>query len=237
VVAPTGGDAVILSQTLLPVSATWNENSYFVHSGGGGFERNSSELSFSMWQNATGFDSNSTCQVRTLSGTKIFVRPNRYVAGRANIIGYNWSRQGFISVDVSQILPLNASYEVRNAQDFFGEPVASGIYSGQPLLLPMHGLRVSPPNGRMVTPRPTGPVFNVFVLIPRVVSLQIKVTNDQLQLTWPTNSGEWILQTAASLKEGAWRDVTQAPNLIGGQNVLTNAFSDETRFYRLRLAT
>jgi hypothetical protein len=105
--------------------------------------------------------------VGTLSGTKIFVRPNRYVAGRANIIVYNWGRQSYVTVNVSNVLPLNAPYEVRNAADFFGKPVASGIYHGRPLLLPAYGLKVSVPNGKMLTPPPTGPLFNVFVLVPR----------------------------------------------------------------------
>jgi hypothetical protein len=179
VTATLSGDAVDLNQTLPPASATWDNNTYLVRNGAEGFNNNATNLSFSMWKNATGFDLNSTCRVGTLTGTKIFIRPNRYAAGRANIIVYNWSRQRFVSVDVSQVLPLSASYEVRNAQDFFGKPVASGIYNGQPLLLPMYGLRVSAPNGRMVTPPPTGPVFNVFVLLPLAASPQIGLPDRQ----------------------------------------------------------
>jgi hypothetical protein len=80
---------------------------------------------------------------------------------------YNWSRLKSVRVDVSQVLARNTAYEVRNAQNYFGRPVASGIYRGQPLVLPLAGMQVTPPNGAMLTPPSTAPTFNVFVLLPR----------------------------------------------------------------------
>ncbi len=52
-----------------------------------------------------------------------------------------------VSVDVSSILTVGASYEVRNAQNFFGPPVLSGVYAGGLLTLPMTGLTVAAPIG------------------------------------------------------------------------------------------
>src|SRR5207249_4518942 len=98
------------------------------------------EYGFSSWQGATGYDRNSTYGVENLQGTKVFVRPNRYETGRANIIVYNWDHLSSVPVDVSSVLASNAAYEVRNAQDFFAPPVLSGIFDGNPLALSMEGL-------------------------------------------------------------------------------------------------
>jgi hypothetical protein len=160
-------DAVDLNQMLAPLTADWDNNSYLLTSAGGGFQNNTNALSFGGWQSATGFDSHSTARSGRLTGTMVFIRPNQYEPGRANIIVYNWSRLKSVRVDVSQVLARNTAYEVRNAQNYFGRPVASGIYRGQPLVLPLAGMQVTPPNGAMLTPPSTAPTFNVFVLLPR----------------------------------------------------------------------
>jgi len=99
------------------------------------------------------------------TGVKVFVRPNAYEAGRANITVYNWANQSTVSVDVSGILSNGDGYEVRNAQDFYGAPVLTGTYNGSALVLPMTGLSVATPVG-VAAPPPTGPEFNAFVLLP-----------------------------------------------------------------------
>jgi len=99
------------------------------------------------------------------TGVKTFVRPSAYEAGRANIAVYNWAGQSSVSVDVSGILSNGDGYEVRNAQDFFGAPVASGTYSGGSISLPMNNLSVATPYG-VGAPDEVGPDFNAFVLLP-----------------------------------------------------------------------
>ena len=99
------------------------------------------------------------------TGVKVFVRPNAYEAGRANITIYNWDLNSTVSVDVSAILSSGQGYEVRNAADFFGAAVLTGTYDGNPLVLPMTGLSVATPVG-VLAPPPTGPDFNVFILLP-----------------------------------------------------------------------
>jgi parallel beta-helix repeat protein len=183
-------DVVHLTQSQPSLTGTWDRNTYILGIGGSGFRSNSTALSFSTWKKVTGFDSDSTCQTGALTGTKIFVRPNRFVPGRANLIVYNWDRQSSISVDVSRVLAPDTPFEVRNAADLSGQPVASGIYHGQPLVLPMNGLTVAAPNGRMLTPPPTGPAFNVYVLIPHLVSQQFQATNEQAHLSRPAESGD-----------------------------------------------
>jgi hypothetical protein len=102
-----------------------------------------------------------------LSGTKVFVRTNRYEPGRANIVVYNWDNSAKVAVDVRSVLDVGYAYEVRNAQDLFSPPVLSGTFDGQPLQLPMTDLSVAKPMAALRTPPPTGPTFNVFVLLPK----------------------------------------------------------------------
>ena len=97
------------------------------------------------------------------SGTKVFIRPNAYEAGRAHITVYNWDLLNTVSVDLSSVLSSGSSFEIRNAQDYFASPVVSGVYDGNPVSVPMNGLSVASPVG-YPKPSPTGPEFNVFVL-------------------------------------------------------------------------
>lgn len=147
----------------------WNFNTYFSgRQSGPAFVGDSRTYSFSRWQQATGLDGNSqVMQTATLrpDGVKVFVRPNRYEAGRANIIVYNWDLREQITVDVSAVVPVGASYEVRDAENYFGEPVASGTYNGAPLSLPMKLKQVAQPVGNVErVPSHTAPEFAVFVL-------------------------------------------------------------------------
>jgi len=95
----------------------------------------------------------------------VFVRPNAYEPGRANVIIYNWSRQAAVSVDLSSVLSVGRRYEVRNVQDLFGAPVASGTFGGGTLSFPMAGITPPTPIGLTSSPSPvTGPDFNVFLV-------------------------------------------------------------------------
>ncbi len=97
---------------------------------------------------------------------KVIVRPNKYEPGRANITVFNWGLAAAVSVDVSSVLSVGQAFEVRNAQDWFGAPVLSGTYAGGSIALPMTGLTVAVPVG-WAAPPPSGPEFNVFVLLPK----------------------------------------------------------------------
>jgi len=94
---------------------------------------------------------------------RIFVQPNAYEPGRANITVYNWSHVTWVSVDVSSILKIGDAYEVRNAQNFFAAPVKTGTYGGGVITIPVAGLASAAPVG-WTTPAATSPEFNVFVL-------------------------------------------------------------------------
>ncbi len=100
--------------------------------------------------------------------TRVFVRTNRYEPGRAHIIVYDWGGRGTIEADVSEAIEPGMAYEVRNATDFFGPPVATGVYDGSSLSLSLDGLEpaqpVGIPDGIQPDERST-PTFAVFVLL------------------------------------------------------------------------
>jgi len=141
---------------------TWNNNSYY----GGGLLLNSQGLQFPGWQTATGLDQNSTFSASAPTGTSVFVLPNKYETGRANITIYNWGMENTVAVDVSNVLSVGQSYVIRNAQDFFAAPVATGTYAGGLLTIPMSGLTAAQPQGTVPNPvLPSAPQFGAFVLL------------------------------------------------------------------------
>src|SRR6266705_1031693 len=102
------------------------------------------------------------------SQAAVFVRPNAYEAGRANVVVYNWARQDTVAVALSGVLQRGDRYAVYNVQDFFGAPVAGGVYAGEAVRIPMKG--VAPPapiGGAPQPPQPTGSAVGVFVVIQR----------------------------------------------------------------------
>ncbi len=98
------------------------------------------------------------------TGTKVFVRPNRYEAGRANVAVYNWDRVGSVSVDLSNVLRAGDRYEVRNAVAFTGAPVASGTYGGGAISLPT-SVTPTQPIGGSANPVPQTPEFQAYVVV------------------------------------------------------------------------
>jgi hypothetical protein len=100
------------------------------------------------------------------TGTWILIRPNAYEPGRGNVAVLNWEHAESVPVDLSSILTVGESYEIRNAQDFFGPPVMTGTYAGGTVAIPMAASSVETPAGA-AAPSPTGPEFNAFVVLSR----------------------------------------------------------------------
>ncbi|HVG31082.1 MAG TPA: right-handed parallel beta-helix repeat-containing protein [Pyrinomonadaceae bacterium] len=146
----------------------WDNNSYYGASRAAALGFRGRRLDFAAWQNATGFDPGGSWNVIDAgqsAGVRVFVRPNLYEPGRAHVVVYNWDRREDVEADVSGVLQRGAKYEVRSAQNFFGEPVLAGIYDGKPLRLPTAARVIVRPVGANFNPPPTAPEFNVFVLL------------------------------------------------------------------------
>jgi parallel beta-helix repeat protein len=153
---------------------TWGDNRYYLAGDGTqpAFKHGAESYQFTNWRQATGLDRDSRYRKGRPTGADVFVRPNRYEAGRAHIIVYNWNLNGAIDVNISGAgLAAGRRYEVRNAQDYFASPVASGVYDGKSLRLPMGGLSAAAPVGYSAKSPQTGPEFNVFVLVPQEAAL------------------------------------------------------------------
>ena len=146
----------------------WSDNTLFGDPAAVVWRHDTTDVTtFDGWRTETGFTDPGTYAGSAPTGGKIVVRPNQYEPGRANIIVYNWAQQSTVSVDVSVILNMGERYVVQNSQDFYGPPVAGGVYTGRPLQLPMVSITPPSPVG-VVTAQPapvTGPTFNVFVLM------------------------------------------------------------------------
>jgi hypothetical protein len=148
---------------LSPATYTWTGNKYY---GPVGMELDSHGQTFADWRSATGLDAGSTFDPGSPGGIWVFVRPNRYEPGRANVTIYNWGLADSVSVDLSKVMTVGKRFRIVNAQDFFGEPVVSGIYEGGPINIPMKALAVAKPHGTApAAPKPTGPQFGAFVAL------------------------------------------------------------------------
>lgn len=100
------------------------------------------------------------------TGIHVFVRPNKYEDGRANIVVFNWDNADTVTADVSKALKPGDAYQVLDAQNCFGPAVAEGTYDGNPISLPMNLTAVTEVVGAphadfAHTPKE----FGVFVLI------------------------------------------------------------------------
>lgn len=165
----TGGDVLELK---LPTgmdssSYKWDFNTYFSSTTAEpSFAGDSQTLSFTRWRQSSRLDQHSQAQAnRRPRGIDVFVRPNHYEAGRANIVVYNWDLMDRVAVDVSGLLRAGDYFEVRDAQNYFAEPVAKGAYKGGPLLLPMKLSHIATPIGNVERmPQHTSPEFGVFVI-------------------------------------------------------------------------
>jgi hypothetical protein len=64
-------------------------------------------------------------------------------------------------------------------------------------------------------------------------TLGIARQNSNIILTWPTNAVGFILENATNLPAASWTTNSTSPSIVNGQNTVTNAISNATKFYRL----
>lgn len=100
-----------------------------------------------------------------LPGVKVFLRKNEYDPGRAMLVIFNWERSDELTIDLSSFLSPGEAYEIRNAQDYFGD-VVRAIHEGKPVTIRMTGHTVALPAGWEAPLQPsTFPQAGVFVLV------------------------------------------------------------------------
>lgn len=146
----------------------WDGNTY-VGDTAKAFMFNQDTLDFEGWQRATGFDRRSRYVREAPKGQHVFIRPNKYEPGRGHIVVFNWNHEKTVSVDLARILKPGERCEIRDAQNFFGEPLLAGVYQGTPVTLPLELKQVAPFVGNVTHMKPpvhTAPEFAVFVVLP-----------------------------------------------------------------------
>ncbi|MCA1624001.1 MAG: hypothetical protein LC778_09415, partial [Acidobacteria bacterium] len=180
--------AVTVGISPLPTNTTrhiWNNNTYnFLEAAGDQnrvpFTLNSVPYEFAAWKTATGFDTNSTYTEAPPTGIEIYIRPNAYTQGRANITIFNFSLAATANINLSTTgLTNGQQYQIKDAQNFFGPAIYTGTYSttsptinvtlpgaGSPVT-PLGGANDPANNGYIILPTHTSVEFNVFVLLPR----------------------------------------------------------------------
>jgi len=155
---------------------TWHDNTYYGETDVARFrvwhdDAEDTLRSWSEWVRDTGYDWGSTF-VATPGGkpteNAVFVRPNDYEPGRANIAVFNWQKLASVPVDVSSAgLVPGQAYEVRHVFDWWGAPVAQGVYTGAPIVLSMADVDPPAPGGTAAKRLPSpGDEFAAFVLLP-----------------------------------------------------------------------
>lgn len=144
----------------------WSGNVYYRDPLAVAWQNDTTGYDFGAWQAATGLGASDDAQAATPAANWVFIRPNKYEAGRGFVVIYNFAQQNPVGVDISGLVANGQHYEVRNVQDVYGAPVASGTYSGGAIPIPMSGVAPPKPIGRTApssAPR-TGPNFDVFLV-------------------------------------------------------------------------
>ncbi|HEX6809388.1 MAG TPA: Ig-like domain-containing protein [Gemmatimonadaceae bacterium] len=159
VVNPSGVD--VLFDQDIPVSSTVDNNTYMDGSSTA-FSVLGIGYTLSTFRSAFGWDTHSTMS-SSFPANHIVVEPNTYEKGRANIVVYNWSGAGAVTVDLSGALNAGDHFVVVNAQNFFGAPVVSGTYGG-PVTIPMSGTSAPASIGGHAMPSTTSQ-FQTFVVL------------------------------------------------------------------------
>jgi hypothetical protein len=145
---------------------SWSSNRHYRTPTARAWTADNAAYTFADWVNRAGIGSSDAASTSP-SGVYVVVQPNRYEPGRGHVTVYNWSGQGSVAADLSQVLTPGQRFEVRNAQDYFGTPAVSGTYSGGSVSLPMTA--VAPPRpvgGSIATLASTGTKFHSFVVVP-----------------------------------------------------------------------
>lgn len=98
--------------------------------------------SLSNWRTRTAsagneFDTNSI-ESPQANIPRVVIFPNEYDPHRFHVGSYNWNNANVISIDLQQYIPQGTPYKVVQANDFYGTPLAQGLYS-TPIFIPTNG--------------------------------------------------------------------------------------------------
>jgi hypothetical protein len=161
--------AITLPQGATLADYSFDYNTYYQSSrNANDYWASGNSMTFTAWQKQ-GQDPHGSYTATTgpnyrPTGLKIFFDKNQYDALKATITIFNWDRLNTVVVDASSVLSPGDSYELRNAEDYFGD-VVTGAYAGGALKISMTNHTLALPLGYSAPLGPTGfPEFGVFLL-------------------------------------------------------------------------
>jgi len=96
-------------------------------------------------------------------GVRTFVRATERDPGRLHVAVYNWRQDASVAIDLTGNLPVGTTFELIDAQNYFGPPVLRATYQGGAISVPMAQTALAAPIG-LPTPPSSAPIFRVFVL-------------------------------------------------------------------------
>jgi hypothetical protein len=79
----------------------------------------------------------------------------------------------------------------------------------------------------------TGVVYTA-EFAPATPALAVSVQGQQLVLSWSSDAGDFILESATRLAPPNWATQEPPPLLVNGQFVLTNGLDGAMKFFRLK---
>lgn len=95
-------------------------------------------LSFPEWQQATGFDADSTYSREPLAGTTVHVRESQHERGRWHAVVYDWSGTAVIELPLASTeIAAGDRIEVRDVTRLSGPPLLEAAYDGRAVVVPM----------------------------------------------------------------------------------------------------
>jgi hypothetical protein len=153
-----------------PATVTWDSNQYF---GGRStpFFFDGNGTNFDDWKTAAGYDATSSFSAELPTTNVVAVRPNLYERGRAHVVIINWEGLNQVSVDIADSgLAIGESFEIRDAQNFYGPAVYQDTFNGDLIELPMNLAEISPLVGEVTHLEElnahTTSRFGTFVVLP-----------------------------------------------------------------------
>ncbi len=95
----------------------------------------------------------------------IKIIPNRYEEGRATVAVMNKAGLNECTIDFKDLLVDGDAFEVVDVQDYFGEPVYTGVYEGKSIAIPLNSEKTGSIPGKTLSQiKHTPKEFNVFIV-------------------------------------------------------------------------
>jgi hypothetical protein len=156
----------------------------------------------------------------------VAILPNAYEPGRATVVVYNWEGSATQAVDLTGVVSPGAAYEIRNVRNFLGSPVASGVFSGASVLLPLTDVPAAVPAGDTAPPDWPGG-FQSFVVLPPegtfVATRVLPVVVDAVGLNGARFSTEMTLANRGVTPASISLTYTASPQFGGPSGTVTDS--------------